>query len=84
MQGCITRQAQIVVVLNRHHSLRIFLDTNRTPIIMTRTLATTTTEVPFTGELLMVRYRLVAAVEDSQHQVITDTSLLLRPTPFLV
>ena len=79
--GYINRQAQVVVVLNRHHSLRIFLDTNRTPIIMTRTLATITTEVPFTVGLLMVKCHLL---EEVSRQVITDTNLPLRPTPFLV
>ena len=87
MQGYITRQAQIVVVLNRHHSLRIFLDTNRTPIIMTLTitLAITTTGAPLYTDLMEYRHLLllVATSADNSQPVIMGMNLHLRPTPFL-
>ena len=88
LQGYIIHKAQVVVlVLNRHHSLPIFLGTNRTQIIMIqRTLATTTMEVPFmVGLLLLIAVKCHRLLVEASQQVITDTNLpLLRPIPFLV
>ena len=83
--------ATVVGVVNsRHRSPHIFLDTNRTPTIMTLTitLAITTTGAPLYTDLMEYRHLLlllllVATSADNSQPVIMGMNLHLRPTPFL-